>query len=330
MDGRLIGRISVDISLVAKICFGCLKIEERKGQRNVFSNFLDNFTGDPCTARARHGLFAMGSLRFFRLGIEFMKNSSDPKLIYFAGKVSKGGGYRGKLLKNNHVMSIEHERYTIMGSEIIYGGPLAIACDHGCFHGRATHGSRSDWDCVGTIWTKYPFHSFDTDGIDRPEIVRRCFNQIKESDGVHCYIDTISCYGTLAELGYANALSKPIRIFISRSIPKNQKKELWFVLNMPGDVKVEEGDATSFSDDFLVSQKSYKERYHEYLQSEEWSLKRLTKLQEAGYRCQLCNSKGEIHVHHRTYDRVFNELQEDLIALCSKCHEKFHDIEKVV
>jgi hypothetical protein len=78
--------------------------------------------------------------------------------------------------------------------------------------------------------------------------------------------------------------------------------------------------------DFFIKQKSHKETYHEYLESPEWDERRKAKLDEAGYRCQLCNKASKLSVHHRCYDRVFNELPEDLIALCKKCHQKFHDI----
>lgn len=259
----------------------------------------------------------------------------EPKMIYFAGKVSKGGGYRGKLLGNTLAMSLGLERYKINGGEVIYCGPSAIACDHGCYHFNSPHGAlwTGDANCSNGWMEDDPLDDDSTphDLSENPEmVVRRCFRQIEMSDGVHCYIDTISCYGTLVELGYARSLAKPIRIFVSRTIPKRQKRELWFVLNMPGDVRVEEGDETSFSSDFLSPAKSFKERYREYLQSEDWNRKRLSKLQEAGYRCQLCNRQDALNVHHRTYDRVFIELPEDLIALCSKCHEKFHNISSKV
>ena len=80
---------------------------------------------------------------------------------------------------------------------------------------------------------------------------------------------------------------------------------------------------TFVSFDFIF--KSQKEKYLDYLKSPEWDEKRKSKLKEAGFRCQLCNSQGELHVHHRTYARILYEIPEDLIVLCSKCHEKFHD-----
>jgi len=68
-----------------------------------------------------------------------------------------------------------------------------------------------------------------------------------------------------------------------------------------------------------------KETYAEYLQSEHWKTTRTAAIRRAGYRCQLCNAEGELHVHHRTYERIEKERASDLIVLCANCHQTFHD-----
>lgn len=65
--------------------------------------------------------------------------------------------------------------------------------------------------------------------------------------------------------------------------------------------------------------------YREYLQSEHWERTRRACYAAADNRCQLCYSEGEIHAHHRTYERRGCELPSDVIALCDPCHAKFHD-----
>lgn len=65
--------------------------------------------------------------------------------------------------------------------------------------------------------------------------------------------------------------------------------------------------------------------YREYLQSDHWDRTRKACYAAAAYRCQLCYSDGEIHAHHRTYERRGCELPSDVIALCDPCHAKFHD-----
>lgn len=63
-----------------------------------------------------------------------------------------------------------------------------------------------------------------------------------------------------------------------------------------------------------------------YLQSPEWKTTRRHKLEQAGYRCELCYSEMRIQVHHKTYDRARNERLSDLIVLCDECHARHHDV----
>lgn len=70
--------------------------------------------------------------------------------------------------------------------------------------------------------------------------------------------------------------------------------------------------------------------YKEYIASDEWKEKSRQAKERSGYRCQLCNRKGNdttMHTHHNTYDRLFLEDDSDLIVLCATCHSKFHDVE---
>ena len=66
--------------------------------------------------------------------------------------------------------------------------------------------------------------------------------------------------------------------------------------------------------------------YKEYLQTPHWKGKREDKLRAVGYRCQVCNrGVGTLDVHHRTYERLGQELDEDLTVLCRACHSIFHE-----
>ena len=63
--------------------------------------------------------------------------------------------------------------------------------------------------------------------------------------------------------------------------------------------------------------------YHEYLKSDAW--KERAKLErQQNPNCSLCNRKGMLHVHHRTYVRLGSEREGDLVVLCDECHELFH------
>lgn len=63
--------------------------------------------------------------------------------------------------------------------------------------------------------------------------------------------------------------------------------------------------------------------YTEYLKSPEWRKRADAALYRADYRCQICNSRYSLQVHHRTYEDLGNEDPIDLTVLCNKCHRLF-------
>ena len=74
--------------------------------------------------------------------------------------------------------------------------------------------------------------------------------------------------------------------------------------------------------------KAWKELYSQYIQSDVWEYRACVIKAKFNYRCQLCNKHKEeigLHAHHRTYERLGNELLEDITVLCADCHAKFHD-----
>ena len=64
--------------------------------------------------------------------------------------------------------------------------------------------------------------------------------------------------------------------------------------------------------------------YAEYIASAEWGERRRRRLEKDGYRCQGCGSEDDLHVHHRTYERLGNELPDDLVTACEICHTFIH------
>jgi len=71
-------------------------------------------------------------------------------------------------------------------------------------------------------------------------------------------------------------------------------------------------------------------KYEDYIQSKQWKAKADETKRLAGYRCQVCNSDEDLHAHHRTYERLGDELQSDLICLCAECHSLFHNGGRVI
>jgi hypothetical protein len=69
--------------------------------------------------------------------------------------------------------------------------------------------------------------------------------------------------------------------------------------------------------------------YNEYLQTDHWKQTR-RKVKRKFKRCVICNSSGNLHVHHRSYKWKGHKDKEinDLVLLCRDCHYLFHDNQK--
>lgn len=67
-------------------------------------------------------------------------------------------------------------------------------------------------------------------------------------------------------------------------------------------------------------------KYSDFLKTPYWKAIAEKKMQQSGFKCQLCNENGKLNVHHRTYATHGEEISnmQDLIVLCAPCHAKFH------
>jgi hypothetical protein len=71
--------------------------------------------------------------------------------------------------------------------------------------------------------------------------------------------------------------------------------------------------------------------YKDYLKSTEWKYIKLDIIQLRGNRCEKCKEQRQVnilHLHHKTYVRLFNEKLTDLELLYPKCHMKEHGIKE--
>jgi 5-methylcytosine-specific restriction endonuclease McrA len=66
--------------------------------------------------------------------------------------------------------------------------------------------------------------------------------------------------------------------------------------------------------------------YQAYLNSAKWQAKRRKVLRRARYRCERCKKAQATQVHHKTYERIFEESLKDLQAVCEPCHMEIHGI----
>jgi hypothetical protein len=64
-----------------------------------------------------------------------------------------------------------------------------------------------------------------------------------------------------------------------------------------------------------------------YLKSSHWRRTRLAAIERAGRRCKRCRDTPPVlHVHHRSYARLWCELPGDLEVLCEDCHRRAHGV----
>lgn len=64
--------------------------------------------------------------------------------------------------------------------------------------------------------------------------------------------------------------------------------------------------------------------YGEYLKTEWWQMRRAKALTEGGHKCRICADTAALEVHHNTYERLGHERAADLVVLCRKCHQLYH------
>jgi len=129
--------------------------------------------------------------------------------------------------------------------------------------------------------------------------------------------------GTVGESGISatmTTLSSPPSTRYDRPIVRvrstgyrmHRQRNGWVYLDMR-DVRVEE------------SRLLHMMSYEQYLRTDHWLKVRDAAIERANLRCALCNSGVNLHVHHRTYERLGRGLPGDLTVLCSACHDKFHE-----
>jgi hypothetical protein len=82
--------------------------------------------------------------------------------------------------------------------------------------------------------------------------------------------------------------------------------------------------SAEYSAVMLKLRKEFELLYPDYLQSAEWQEKRIPVMERANGKCEVCELNEATDVHHNTYDRLGEELPEDLSAVCSFCHNVLH------
>lgn len=167
--------------------------------------------------------------------------------VYFAGKISQSDWrhrlpFQGVSLRGfeQSLDPQEVHRLPVQGGHT-YCGPYFFADDHGGGHGCKTHGSRD---------TSGGGSKSGSDDARGDFVVQKCLTHIRAAAVVFAWIDTLDCFGTLIELGYAHALGKPILVGVDLKLLRSLdyinydfgqhrsiggelgRHELWFLQNI--------------------------------------------------------------------------------------------------
>ena len=68
--------------------------------------------------------------------------------------------------------------------------------------------------------------------------------------------------------------------------------------------------------------------YREYITSEKWRKRKQFYFETHDRKCRACGSLKRIHLHHKTYRRLGEERDADLVPLCHNCHTSLHREQK--
>lgn len=121
----------------------------------------------------------------------------------------------------------------------------------------------------------------------------------------------------------ANKLRKKTSLKAKRQLERTERKLAKQIALLD-----EAGLATTFKKKKL--NRTYKHGdYVKYIGSAEWTARKREYYETHHCECRTCGSDSkEIHLHHRTYARLFDEADADLMPLCISCHAALHFVQK--
>lgn len=154
---------------------------------------------------------------------------SDDILIYMAGKITKNC-WRNSILSVREAITPDKPwpvlPFTVNSQSFGYTGPFFYSCDHGYYHQPHSHGWASLQDNCCTLEDNFLLKKIVQ---QRDYVVKNCEAAIDKADVFFAWIDDLTCYGTLVELGYARAKGKCVVIGLPEAFDSSP---IWFSLQL--------------------------------------------------------------------------------------------------
>jgi nucleoside 2-deoxyribosyltransferase len=158
-----------------------------------------------------------------------------PHTVYLAGKIAQGEHWRSRIVGGDD----DHPCYealdpsftldidNALGKFTVTGPIFVSACGHGLAHRGSTHAACEDtWTCDD----EEPSES-DRAKVSAMQAKVHAVNtqRIRNADFVFAFIDEDDCFGTLAEIGFAHGIGKPVYLLYGGKLTPKQRADFWFV-----------------------------------------------------------------------------------------------------
>lgn len=176
--------------------------------------------------------------------------------IYLAGKIAQQCWRSTILHTAGRIGDFDNSDWRtqrfVFGDKYEYVGPFFTPCDHGCAHSNGEHGVLDTGDCSPVRgYPERPRTGFvfeeDVDGterklraspdicsgenagksLERQKVLGRCLQAIKDAHLVFAWIEDMTAFGSLWEMGFAVGNGIPVVVGLQSSFDAS---DLWFAV----------------------------------------------------------------------------------------------------
>lgn len=141
-----------------------------------------------------------------------------PRKVYMAGKIENPTIDWRRTIDPFYPSNYLPGYHNYVGPYPIQGGGHTVS-QVPSTHGLNSNGKYGEYDKNDIDENNYYHNVYEaTADFNKELVVRRCLEGIDQCDILFAWINTLDCYGTIAEIGYASAKGKVIFIGISRDL----------------------------------------------------------------------------------------------------------------